>query len=339
MVSTRLSREWLFLSLLAAGLGASLMAAVTIGQASIPPGEAWRLILGVHSKIENAAVWSDILLAVRLPRVLLGAAVGGSLATSGCAMQGLFRNPMASPYVLGVASAAALGASLVLLFGLDGFWMVPAAFAMGLGGALTAYGMARIGRRVPVGTLLLSGIALSLFFSALVSFAQYLADDQQLRRIVFWLMGGLWDATWRKLILCALCGGLALVGLIYFARDLNLLLEGEVTAADLGVEVEKVRLWVLCLATLAVSAAVAIAGVVGFVGLIVPHAMRLLVGPDHRLLLPASALGGGLLLVWTDTLARSLAAPVEIPVGILTALLGVPFFLYLLRSRRRISGL
>lgn len=332
-------RRRLWLGTLILALGGSLLAAASIGQASIPLLEVWRFILGMGAGNETAATWRDILFVVRLPRVFLGAAVGGSLAVSGCAMQGLFRNPMASPYVLGVASSAALGASLVLLLGLAESWMVPAAFVLGLGSALTAYGLARRGGRVPAGTLLLAGIALSLFFSALVSFAQYLADEQQLRRIVFWLMGGLWDATWRKFILCASLGGAALVGLIYFSRDLNLLLEGETTAGDLGVEVEKVRLWVMGLASLAVATAVALVGVIGFVGLIVPHAMRLVVGPDHRVLLPASALGGALLLVWTDTLARSLAAPVEIPVGILTSLFGVPFFLYLLRKRKGISGI
>ncbi len=276
-----------------------------------------------------------ILLDVRLPRMVLAALVGASLATSGCAMQAIFRNPLATPYVLGIASGASVGASISFLMGLAAFWVPINAFALGLGAAFLVYGLARVQGRVAGDRLLLAGVAMGLFFSALLSVAQYLAGERELRQIVFWLMGGLWNASWERMAYGLVPMALGVAGLLSQARVLNLLLLGEEQALDAGLDVEPTRRRIVVFATLAAAGAVSLTGVIGFVGLIVPHALRFLTGPDHRTLLPASALGGAVFLLWADLAARTVIAPAELPVGILTGLCGAPFFLVLLRLRGR----
>lgn len=282
----------------------------------------------------------DILLQLRFPRVLLAAAVGASLAVAGVTFQALFRNPMADPYVIGVSSGASLGAVIAMLSGQTlhfmGFSAVPLfAFAGGLSTILIVYYMARIGKSVPVMTLLLSGIAVSAFLSALVSLLIYFAGDK-LHGVIFWLMGGFGGATWSKVQVML---PYTIVGfcLIYmFSRELNAMLMGEETASHLGVEVEKVKIILLIGASLLVAAAVSTSGIIGFVGLVVPHFIRLLTGPDHRFLLPAATVLGATLLVAADNLARIIIVPQELPVGIITALLGAPLFIYLLRKRKKL---
>ncbi|HOL18360.1 MAG TPA: iron chelate uptake ABC transporter family permease subunit [Bacillota bacterium] len=289
---------------------------------------------------EISPVYRDILVQIRIPRVLLAAAVGSSLAVAGTVFQGLFRNPMADPYVIGVSSGAALGAVFAMLagirFALAGLGAVPLfAFAGGLLTMLLVYTMARVGRTVPVMTLLLSGIAVSAFLSAAVSLLTYYSGEK-LHQVVFWLMGGLGGATWSKVGLMvpyALAGYLCVS---FFARELNALLLGEETARHLGVETEKVKIILLAGASLLVAAAVSTSGIIGFVGLIVPHFIRLVTGPDHRFLLPASALLGASLLIGADTLARTVVAPAELPLGIITAMLGAPLFIYLLKKRKKL---
>ncbi|MBX0323824.1 vitamin B12 ABC transporter permease BtuC [Halomicroarcula sp. F13] len=275
----------------------------------------------------------QIVLQVRLPRILLGAVVGFSLAAAGTIMQGIFRNPMADPSIIGVSSGAAVGAV--------GFIVAPVALPFGLGlraaafsGALLAafgvYLIATQNGRTPVATLLLAGVAVQTFLGAVVSFL-LLQSGESIRRALFWLMGHLKGAAWSEVWTSLLLVAVPFVVLLVYARDLNVMLLGEEDAQSLGIDVERTKRILLAFSSLVTAAGVAVAGIIGFVGLIVPHVMRLVVGPDHRVLLPTAALAGSSFLVATDTLARSGSA--EVPVGIVTAALGAPFFLYLLRQR------
>lgn len=272
-----------------------------------------------------------IVTKLRLPRVLLGAAVGFALATAGTVMQGFFRNPMADPSIIGVSTGAAAGAVGYIVFapalplGLQGAAILGALIA----GAVV-YAIATQDGRTPVATLLLAGVAVQTFLGAIISFTLLYAGDN-LERAIVWLMGRLSTTTYAEV---AVTSTVAVVcfGILYaHARELNALLLGEADAHTLGVDVERTKLLLLAFSSALTAVAVAVTGVIGFVGLVVPHLLRLLVGPDHRLLLPTSALAGATFLVLTDTVARSGAA--EIPVGIVTAGLGAPFFLYLLRRR------
>lgn len=282
----------------------------------------------------------EIIINIRLPRVLLAALVGASLSVAGATMQGLFRNPLADPYIIGVSSGAALGATAAIVFGLTlgfaGFGAVPImAFAGGLSTIALVYHISRQGNSVPVMTLLLAGIAIGAFLSAFVSLLIFFSGER-MHQVVFWMMGGLGGARWsylRVMLPYVLLG----YGCIYFfARELNAMLLGEDTAHYLGIDAEKLKKIFLVAASLLVSAAVSTSGIIGFIGLVVPHIVRLLAGPDHRFLLPSSALSGAILLIGADTLARTIIAPTELPVGIITALLGAPFFLYLLRKRKKL---
>jgi iron complex transport system permease protein len=274
---------------------------------------------------------------LRLPRVLLAVLAGGVLAVSGVAFQTLFRNPLAEPYTLGVAAGAALGAVLALqLVGDAGFLVVAAAAFVGaLAVSAIILGLASTRRGLESGTLLLAGIAISLSCSALILFVQYLADFTRTFRMVRWMMGGLAVVGYAELLWLVpwvvLAGGMVLV----HRWELNLLLTGEELAASRGVDLTRLRLLVLGATSLAVGALVAVAGPIGFVGLIVPHVLRRWVGHDHLHLVPACLLGGGAFLGLCDLAARTVMAPAELPVGVLTALLGGPFFLWLLVLRRR----
>jgi len=268
---------------------------------------------------------------LRLPRILLGGVVGFALAAAGTVMQGFFRNPMADPSIIGVSSGAAAGAVATIAFPIAiPFGLQVAAFAGALIAAFAVYLIATGGGRTPVATLLLAGVAVQTLLGALVSYL-LLQAGENLRQAVFWLMGHLRNSTWAEVEATLPLALLAFAVLYAYARDLNVMLLGEVDAQTLGIEVERTKRILLALSSVITAAAVAVAGVIGFVGLIVPHMMRLLVGPDHRILLPTSALAGATFLVATDTLARS--GPAEVPVGIVTAALGAPFFLYLLRNR------
>ena len=285
-------------------------------------------------------VYRDIIIKIRVPRVLMAAAVGSSLAVAGAVFQGLFRNPMAEPYVIGVSSGAALGAVIAMVGGFTlvgkGIGLVPLfAFAGGLLTIVVVYNMAKVGKAVPVMTLLLAGIAVSSFLSALVSLFTYFAGEK-LHMVIFWMMGGLGGATWytvKIMVPYVLAGFLAIM---IFARELNAMLLGEETASHLGVDTERVKKILLVGASMMVAAAVSSCGIIGFVGLVVPHFIRLVAGPDHRFLLPASAVLGAALLIATDTLARVIIAPTELPVGIITSLIGAPMFVYLLKKRKKL---
>lgn len=325
---------------LGVGLLATLLTAIMMGPVDITVLTALKILCS--GIVDISKTWPDhfqsIILNVRLPRVLLGILVGCALSVSGCSMQALFRNPMASPYVCGIASGGAFGAALVIVLHGSRSLIMPVAFFFSLLTAFTVYYVAKIGSKISSETLLLSGIALSLFFSAATSFLQYVAKEGELRQIVFWLMGGLWASSWSKVGIVGPPIFFGTLCLLFFYKELNILLLGDEQAQDLGVNVERTRKIVLVMAAFVTAGAVAACGVIGFIGLIIPHIMRIFVGPDHRFLLPASCLCGSIFLVWIDTAARTLIYPTELPVGIITAMIGVPFFLILLRNRKKAFG-
>jgi iron complex transport system permease protein len=312
----------------------AMVASAGVGPVSIPPTTVARIVLdalpGVAFDVPQEA--TVIVQRVRMPRIALAAVVGFALATAGVVMQGFFRNPMADPSIIGVSSGAAVGAvaSIALPALPFGVGLQAAAFVGAVVAAFTVYLVATENGRTPVATLLLAGLAVQTFLGAVVSFL-LLQAGESLNRAVFWLMGHLHDASWGDVRATLVVLPPVFVVLLVYTRDLNVLLLGEEDAHSLGIEVERTKRLLLALASLVTAAAVAVSGVIGFVGLIVPHMMRLVVGPDHRVLLPASALGGAAFLVVTDTVARS--GPAELPVGIVTAAVGAPFFVYLLRSR------
>ncbi len=277
---------------------------------------------------------------VRLPRVLAAAFLGGALSVAGVVFQALLRNPLADPYVLGVSGGASIGGVLALLLGFGGAasllgkLAVPAfAFLGALGALLLIEWVATVGGKLTVYTLLLTGAIFNAFASALIYFIQTIASLEQLHAIVFYLMGSVPMLDYRGVGFLAAASVLATVALVSMARDYNALTVGEEGAAQLGVDVERIKRRTFVLGSLLTGLAVAVAGLIGFVGLVVPHLLRLLLGPDHRLLLPAAFLGGGAFLVLADLTARVVVAPSELPVGVVTALVGGPFFLVLLRRR------
>lgn len=322
--------------------GVTVLLALTFGASHLGLGEVFSLL---GARLPVLARWAGetppaagvIFFDIRLPRVLLAGVVGAALALAGTALQGLFRNPMASPYVLGISAGAALGAVVALIAQIDRwFAFLPAVPLTAFGGALAAtllvYSLARIKGRVPVATLLLAGIAMGSFLSAVVSMILVFSEDS-VASVLFWLMGGLSSADWSGLALVMPYFVLGAGLLVYSSRELNALLLGEEASQHLGIEVERLKRRLLFATSLLTAAAVAVTGIIGFVGLIVPHIVRLIVGPDHRLLIPLAGLSGAILLTVMDTLARSLLTQ-EVPVGVISALLGGPFFIFLLRRHR-----
>ena len=320
-----------------------MLLSLGVGPVSVEPSRVASILLSDPTLDDPASdTISDaeiiIVRTIRPPRVLLAVLVGALLSLSGAVMQGLFQNPMADPYVVGVSSGAALGRRLrsrspleVWLWGIHSVSLF--AFVGALGVTLLVYGISVRGGKVPVSVLLLTGVAVGSLAAALTSFLM-LMSHENLHRILYWLLGGLASRRWEHVEMVWPYAVVGIVVLQVYARDLNLLLQGEESAQHLGVSVERVKLLLLGTAALLTAAAVAVSGIVGFVGLLVPHIMRLLVGPDHRRLFPASALGGAILVVGADILARTLIAPAEIPLGVITSLLGCPFFLFLLHQRR-----
>ncbi|MEV4891259.1 iron ABC transporter permease [Nonomuraea sp. NPDC055795] len=318
---------------LAVLLATLCVASAGIGAVHVPFGE---VLAALARPGEHEVLWQ-----IRFPRIVLAVLVGAALAVAGAGMQGVFGNPLAEPGVIGVSSGAAVGAVGAIVLGVSTFgdWSVAVcAFATGLLTTFIVYGMARTQGRTEVVTLVLTGIAINAIAWAIVGVFTFLADDQQLRSITFWNLGTLGGATWSLVgaVTPFVVAGLALTPLL--SRPLDLLALGERGARHLGVETERVRLAVIFLASLLTGASVAAAGAISFVGLVVPHLIRLVAGPGHRVLLPASALAGGCVLVLADLIARTAGAPAELPIGVLTALLGGPFFLVLLRRTRRKQG-
>lgn len=328
-------RALLILFLLALAALASVTASLAIGSVPISYTDLWHILSG-----DEAGLAGEVVRTLRLPRALAGLACGGLLALSGALMQVLLKNPLADPYVLGVSGGASVGALAAMLFGLPLIVLHLGAFAGALVSMLLVFGLAHGDGSWTQTRLLLTGVIVAAGCGALVALMLSVAPEHQLRSMLFWLMGDLSqaDSPWPALLVLVL--GVAVT--LPFARDLGLLARGELPAQALGVPVARLRLLIYALASLFTAVAVNIAGSIGFVGLIVPHlvrlAMRTTAGNDQRLLLPASVLAGGTLLVAADTLARTLVAPQQLPVGVLTALLGVPAFLYLLSRQPRGSG-
>lgn len=317
----------------------SVTLAVMIGPVPIAPGLVWRVAL--HQVVPGLVMpdWApfqqNIVWAIRFPRVLLGGLVGAGLAVVGVTMQALVRNPLADPYLLGVSSGASLGAVTVILLGLSWFGSVSLSVAAFFG-AMLAFGavfvLAQQGGRLATGRLILSGVAVAYVFAALTNVLIYSADDgEAVQSVIFWMLGSLGGARWDYLGLPALALTLGTFYLTLQARSLNALSVGEETAATLGVDTSRFRRQSFALTALLTGTLVAVSGGIGFVGLMLPHILRLLVGADHRRLLPVAALAGAIFLIWVDVLARVVVAPQELPIGIITALLGAPFFIWLMR--------
>jgi iron complex transport system permease protein len=306
----------------------TVILATSIGAVSVPVSD---LLTSNLSEQQKAVLFS-----IRFPRVLLAIVVGVALAVSGAALQGLFRNPLADPGLIGISTSAALAVALVIVFagpltGLLGLYSLSiAAFLGAMVACFFIFRLARLSGKFSVTYMLLTGIALNALCAAGVGFLTFLSNDEQLRTLTFWTMGSLGGALWPSVIVAATIVVPACILLLRSARELNLLLLGEDEARYLGVDEEKLKRLIIITTALTVGAGIAVSGIIGFVGLVVPHLVRLMLGPDHRLLIPASGLLGASLLLLADTIARTVVAPAEMPVGILTSLIGGPFFLWLL---------
>ncbi|MBT2511004.1 iron ABC transporter permease [Streptomyces sp. ISL-98] len=323
----------LVLSLLSAGLGS-----YHIALGDILSSVQHRVGLGgaALDRVGESVLWN-----VRLPRVVLALLVGASLGCAGALMQGVFGNPLAEPGVIGISAGAAVGAVASIALGLSFFgnWTVTVcAFVAGLVTVALVYALSRSGGRTEVVTLILTGIAVNAFAGALIGLFIFFADNAQITQITFWQLGSLSQATWPKVLAVLPCALLGLALAPLYARKLDLLALGERPARHLGVDVERLRIVLVLVVALLTAAAVAVAGIITFVGLLVPHLLRMANGPGHRFLVPGSAVGGALVLVAGDLAARTVADPAELPLGVLTALFGSPFFFWLLRRTRRRQG-
>ena len=331
----------LVMLILAAALIAAVVTAAVVGAAGLSMGEALRAFFALLGSGADAQgdfpEWAPRLLwSLRLPRIALALIAGAALSTAGASFQGVFRNPLAEPYLLGVSAGAALGATIAIVWKPLGSGIYGIPVLAFVGGTLTAflvYRVATFSGRTGSASLLLSGVAVGSTLTAITSFMM-VATERDLHTVIVWLMGGLTTATWTKVFITLPVVTAGFVYMMLMSRRMNLLLMGEERARELGVDSQRTRRNLMIVASLTTAAAVAFTGLIGFVGLMVPHIMRLLVGPDHRRLLPAAALFGALLLLLADTVARTVLAPAEIPVGIITAAAGGPFFLYLLRRRK-----
>ncbi|KRE75782.1 FecCD family ABC transporter permease [Paenibacillus sp. Soil750] len=323
----------------------SIVVSLSIGSAQLPISHIVGILakhlpwIGSHIEVDWPQSSEQIINKVRIPRLLLGILVGAVLSIAGAGFQGVLRNPLADPYSLGVSSGASVGAAFLIYFGLQyawfGQWSIPiVAFVTGLISLFLVLKLAMIDGKLKMETLILSGVVMQAFLGAFVSFLVAISD-QTINEILFWLMGSLSMRGWSYTYMILPYLVIGIVILLSYARSLNLLALGERQAAHLGVHVERTKLIVLIASTLITAAAVSVAGVIGFVGLIVPHLVRLLVGPDYRLIIPLSAIGGGIYVLWADTLARTLLSPTEIPLGVVTAFLGAPFFAYLLHKDKK----
>jgi iron complex transport system permease protein len=335
-----------------AGLGIALIIAtlisLSIGAVSIPVGDVLLILLrkiGLYSSYSVDEMHSVVLLSIRLPRILMTMLIGGSLGISGAALQGLFRNPLVEPSLIGVSGGSAAAVVILIVFGEA--WSVPTeglihnsllpivAFA---GGSVATFIVLRLSYqsgRTNIAVLILIGVAINALAGAIIGLAIFYADENQLRTFTFWTLGDLGGATWDKLLIAAPLLAFASMALLFFARSLNAFALGEAEAFHMGVDVERTKTLIIFLSALAVGVSVSMAGMIGFVGLVIPHLIRVLFQPDHRLVLPASVLGGAILLVGSDLISRTIVAPAELPIGVVTALIGAPFFIGLLMNAKK----
>ena len=325
-----------------AGLLGAVIAGISVGPAGMPLGKVMLALIDrlpvIHVRSGLSPIDDAILWQIRAPRVVLGGLVGAMLASAGASYQGAFRNPLADPYLLGVAAGAGLGATIVVATVADpASWPIDpvplAAFAGGLVAAAATYVLGRSARRRNAGTLILAGVAVAAFFTAAQSYVQQ-QHVQTLREIYSWILGGLSTAGWRQVILILPYVGASAVALILHRRLLDVMSVGDEEAEGLGIRASRVRVGVVVAATLGTAAAVSVSGLIAFVGIIVPHTIRLIVGTSYRRILPLSVLWGAAFLILADLVARTAAQPAEIPIGVITAFVGAPFFLLVLRSAR-----
>ncbi|NNG66463.1 iron ABC transporter permease [Caldanaerobacter subterraneus] len=344
--SKHAGRKLTTIALLSFLLFAVMLVSTAVGAASINTADVVKVIinkafgLSYHYKNQLA---EPIVLQLRLPRILLAVITGVALAGAGAVMQAILHNPLVSPYTLGMSGAASLGAAIGIVLGrsvpgsyfkIAGHYIVALnAFLFGFLTIFLVIGLARIKGTSPE-TLILAGVALGYIFSAGVSALKYFSKEEALKDLVVWLMGGMWGASWKIIALLAPLVFISLALLFAFAWDMNVLMAGEEVAKSLGINVKRLQFITLTIATLAASASVAFTGVIGFIGLVAPHVARRMVGNDNRFLIPCAALMGALMLLLSDTLARTIIAPVELPVGIITGLVGGPYFLYMLLRKK-----
>jgi len=321
----------------------ALLLSVAVGPIGIPPLTVVRILAERLAWVKIEADWpaafATILFEIRLPQTVLMVLTGMALGGSGAAYQGLFRNPLADPYIIGVASGAGLGAVMAMTLHWPatylGMALIPAAAFIGaLVTVAVVYWLARVGRTTPITTLILAGVAVSAFTSALTSLLMLLSTEQ-LHRAIAWLLGGFALGGWEPVLAALPYFVIGLVALVVLSRPLNVLQFGDEQAMQLGLDVERYKLVIVAAASLVAAAAVSFSGIIGFVGLIVPHMARLMWGPDYRRLIPLATLTGGVVLLLADVVARTILSPRELPVGIITAVVGAPFFLYLLRRAKQ----
>jgi iron complex transport system permease protein len=325
---------------------ATAMVSISLGAASPGLPEAMQVIFSKTLPFLNlypgSTLAQTIIWTIRLPRVVLAIIAGAGLAAAGVTMQGILRNPLVSSYVLGISSAAGFGAALAIVFGisvatLGGYLVIGNAFIFCFLAMVIVYLIARV-RGMSSETVILAGVAVGFLFSALLSLIQYISPKQNaVQAIVFWLMGGLYTATWQNILICLPIVAIAMVLMMFQAWNINIMSMGEDVAVSLGVNSKRVLAINMVLETVATASIIAFTGIIGFVDLISPHIARMLIGNDHRYLIPCSILIGSLMLLGADTVGRLIMTPTEIPVGIITSLLGVPFFIYLLVSKKRRS--
>ena len=320
-----------------------ILASITMGSVKVPPLRSIRILFqsilglkGVGSETERT-----IILSLRLPRAILAGFVGAGLSISGVTFQALLRNPLADPYILGVSSGAAVGAIMAILLGLStsSLGLPLASFLGALLTILVVFYFGRQDGKIHPNTLLLAGVIIGSFLSALIMFFISVSQKEELHTIIFWLMGDFSFSSARAILVILPYVLLGIFLLYSRSRHLNLILSGEENAIQLGVDVERLKLVSYLSASLITAASVSVCGLIGFVGLIIPHSVRLIFGPDHRLLIPSAALVGASFLIASDTFARTLLAPTELPVGVITAAFGGPFFIYLLKTRKVIKTL
>ena len=347
---TRSRKSTLLLTVLGIALPVTMILSIGTGPVFIPAADILSLLLERLGLMQSDVAEQTRLIieSIRLPRTLLGILVGSSLAISGASMQGLFRNPLADPTILGVASGAAFGAAIAIVLGgvlltdfpalVQSYSISLLAFLGSIVATLVVYKMGTTSNGTSVATMLLAGVAITALANAGLGILTYLSDDATLRNLTFWQMGSIGGATWNSVLICLSLLLPVIFFLCRFGKVLNAMLLGESEARHLGINVQQAKLILVVLTALAVGVSVSVAGVIGFVGLVVPHLIRLMVGPDHNVLLPASAMLGGILLLVADMVARTIVSPAELPIGIVTALMGAPFFISLLwQQRKRIA--
>jgi iron complex transport system permease protein len=320
-------------------LGITLILSIALGAVTIPPSDVLKILVDKIPGIEINGRWPDyfetILWDLRLPHTILVALTGAALAGSGASFQGLFRNPLADPYLIGVASGAGLGAIIILSIPQAGKYLIPVgAFLGSLITIAAVYQLAKVGKIVPLTTLILAGVALGSFTSAITSYLM-LASDQMVLQAMSFLLGGSTVTGWDPILIALPYFSVGLILIVLSGHSLNVMQFGEEQALQLGLPVERVKIFIIISASLTTAAAVSFSGVIGFVGLVVPHIIRLVWGGDYKKLIPLSIIGGSATLLLSDIIARTIVAPGYLPVGIVTALVGAPFFLWILRRAKK----